>query len=54
MAIDQELDALNSFVDNLENQSTTLHDKVKDFLETVKSEKAKNTSEKEGNQDQLK
>eukprot|EP00794_Sanderia_malayensis_P015713 gene15713-17298_t len=36
-AIDKELDELDSFMDNLENQSTMLHDKVKDFLDSVKA-----------------
>ena len=46
MSINQELDELTSFVDNLENQSTSLHDKVKDFLEAVKSSKENSAQEK--------
>ena len=46
MSINQELDELTSFVDNLENQSTSLHEKVKDFLEAVKSSKENSAQEK--------
>ena len=38
-AIDKELDNLNSCMDALENQSTSLHEKVKEFLENVKCQR---------------
>ena len=52
MSIDKELDSINSCLDALENQSTSLHEKVKEFLADAKTKREERPLDSSGTNDQ--